>query len=72
MDMTKAERIYALVDQWKESCKTQKVFCREHDVKLGTGVAPVLKYSPFVGPPIKRFKLEFMLPADTYPLAFYG
>ncbi len=31
-----------------------------------------VKYSPFVGPPIKRVKLEFMLPADTYPLAFYG
>ena len=34
--MTKAERMYVLVDQWKESGKTQKVFCREHDVKLGT------------------------------------
>src|SRR5690625_1320661 len=36
MEKTKAEKMYALVDQWRASGKTQKVFCGEHDIKVGT------------------------------------
>jgi len=36
MEKTKAEKMYALIDQWRASGKTQKVFCGEHDIKVGT------------------------------------
>jgi len=28
--------MFALVEQWKKSGKTQKVFCQEFDLKVGT------------------------------------
>lgn len=34
--MTKTEKMFALVEEWKSSGKTQKIFCREHDLKLST------------------------------------
>jgi len=34
--MTKTEKMFALVDEWKQSGKTQKQFCREIDLKVGT------------------------------------
>lgn len=34
--MTKTEKMFALVDQWKESGKTQKAFCEEINLKVGT------------------------------------
>jgi len=40
--MTKAEKMYALVDQWKKSGKTQKVFCREQDVSISEFIVPFI------------------------------
>jgi hypothetical protein len=34
--MKKTETMFALVDEWKKSGKTQKVFCQEMDLKVGT------------------------------------
>src|SRR5690625_1058647 len=36
MEKTKAEKMYALIVQWRASRQTQKVFCGEHDIKVGT------------------------------------
>jgi beta-lactamase class D len=36
MDTTKTEQMFALVDQWKASGKTQTEFCRDHNIKSGT------------------------------------
>lgn len=36
MEQTKTERMYGLVDQWRASGQTQKVFCGEHGVKVST------------------------------------
>jgi hypothetical protein len=33
---TKTKTMFSLVDQWKTSDKTQKQFCAEHDLKVGT------------------------------------
>ena len=32
--MTKTEKMFALVEAWKTSGKTQKIFCQEHDLTL--------------------------------------
>ena len=34
--MRKAEEMFALVEEWEESGQTQKVFCQEQGVKVGT------------------------------------
>lgn len=34
--MTKSEKMYDLVERWKSSDLTQKQFCGEHDLKVGT------------------------------------
>lgn len=34
--MTKTEKMFALVEAWKSSGKTQKIFCQEHNLKLST------------------------------------
>jgi len=34
--MRKAEEMFALVKEWKQSGQSQKVFCQEHEIKQGT------------------------------------
>jgi hypothetical protein len=34
--MTKSEKMFALVDHWKAGSHTQKQFCQEHGIKVGT------------------------------------
>jgi hypothetical protein len=41
---TKTETMFALVDQWKSSETTQKQFCAEHNLKVGTFSYWVAKY----------------------------
>jgi hypothetical protein len=41
---TKTETMFALVDQWKSSESTQKQFCTEHDLKVGTFAYWVAKH----------------------------
>ncbi len=41
---TKTKTMFALVDQWKASSVTQKQFCAEHDLKVGTFAYWVAKH----------------------------
>ena len=34
--MTKSENMFELVDQWKQSGKSQKAFCEQMDLKVAT------------------------------------
>ncbi|MDZ7693881.1 MAG: hypothetical protein U5K69_22630 [Balneolaceae bacterium] len=34
--MTNTEIMFGLVEEWKSSGQTQKVFCQQHDLKLST------------------------------------
>ena len=42
--MTKTERMFTLVEQWKQSGITRKEFCRQADIKVGTFAYWVAKY----------------------------
>ena len=41
---TKTKTIFALADQWKASSVTQKQFCADHDLKVGTFAYWVAKH----------------------------
>src|SRR5690625_5770304 len=42
--MTKTQRMFTLVEQWKQSGITRKEFCRQADIKVGTFAYWVAKY----------------------------
>src|SRR5690625_4232199 len=42
--MTKTQRMFTLVEQWKQSGITRKEFCRQADIKVGTFAYWIAKY----------------------------